>query len=79
MILVLGLVIIYAGKLQVVEINKSFGVIRKIETSIFCIRRQIQYDLHKVEGVKGLQRGDKGSPVRFDNRHYELMLCFKKY
>jgi len=75
-LLVLGLVFVYSGKIQTVEINKYTQKITKTNKSVFCNIKEQSWEIQNIEGVRAFKRGHNG--INIEDRHYDIMLYFKR-
>ena len=75
LILLLGLVFVYAGKIESVVIDKSTNFLEMHKRSIICLNKKRVYDLTGVTNVRCVKKGHDG--VNFYTLHYIIQAEFR--
>lgn len=57
LLLVLGLVFLYAGKVESIVFSKDDATVAKVKTSIICTRQVTEWALDQIVNVRVFKRG----------------------
>jgi len=69
-----GFILLYFGNAQMVNIDKTTGIISKGHKTIFCQKKQTDWAISQVKNVRVFRRGHDG--IQFKNIHYEIQFDF---
>ena len=72
--LLFGIVVLYAGKVESVIFDKQTGIVGKIKTSIFCTKKRLDWELDQIQNVRVYKRGHDGIQVM--TIHFDIQLEF---
>ena len=75
MIILLGLVFCYGGKIESVVIDKDKCFLELHKRSIICLNRKRIFDLSRVQNVRAVKKGHDG--VNFYTLHYVIQAEFR--
>ena len=70
MLLLLGLVFLYAGKVESVIFSKDDATVSKVKTTVICTRQVTEWALDQVINVRVFKRGQESIQVM--TIHYEV-------
>lgn len=73
--LLFGIIVLYAGKVESVIFDKQTGIVGKVKTTIFCTKKQIEWSIDQIQNVKVYKRGHDGIQVM--TIHYDVQIDFR--
>ena len=76
LLLILGLVFLYAGKVESVVFSKDDATVAKVKTTVVCTRQVTEWALDQVVNVRVFKRGQESIQVM--TIHYEVQLDFRE-
>ena len=75
MIMLLGFVFLYGGKIESVVIDKEKCFLELHKRSIICCNKKRVFDLSRVQNIRCVKKGHDG--VNFYTLHYIIQAEFK--
>ena len=73
--LAFGVTVLYAGKVESIIFDKQTGIVCKVKTTIFCTKKQLDWELDQIVNVRVYKRGHDGIQVM--TIHYDIQLDFR--
>lgn len=76
LVILLGLLVIYTGRIRVIEFDNVNKTIIWVSRRPFCLGYQANiFEMESTKGVLGFKRGHKGNDI--NTSHFEILLFFK--